>query len=81
MPLSLAALDELLDSVPQEGPRYIWLTEEMAQRIREMGSRMRQAEALGYQDVRTYERELRKASAIHEKRLEKRLGRWYRLTT
>jgi hypothetical protein len=81
MELSLAALDEILDSIPSGEPKYIWLTEETAQWIRGLGAHTRQAEVLGYEDIRTYRRDLSRLGAIHGRRLESRLGRWYRLTT
>ena len=79
MDISLALLDELLDSVPSEEPRYLWATPEAIRQMRRVARDGTTFEELGCEDEPTYWRELLKLGAVHGRQLDARLGRWYRL--
>lgn len=72
--LSLAKIDELLDAVEPQGPRFIYGPEGMVERLREAGRRLRaRLDALGYSDLRSYHRDLAALGAFHGPRLAWRL--------
>jgi hypothetical protein len=67
---NLSELDELLDYVPPQSERWLWMPPGPWRRV----CPDPRAESLGYQSAQTYRRDLAALGAIHGSRLNRRLA-------